>query len=311
MARLLVVAFLLAFTGVALWKLLELGIQAFQEATFTRPSIARAVDPPPSTTSDPALEAVLRRAVAGHSGAVGVYVRHLGDGRSASLAGDRPFPAASLFKLPILVEVLKQHRLGRLGLEEELSVEPEQWTGGSGVLQDRVGERFAVSKLLELMIVESDNIAALVLLDRVGVDNVNETMAAMGLRETRLQKRVRAPDGGWTLPAPHSTSARDVGLLLETIATGRLVDPPTSEQALRLLEQPQDQAWLAQGLPWWAKLAHKWGDLPDARHDAGIVYTPRGSYVVVVLTEDADSPAEAARTIADVSRAVFQHFEVH
>ena len=67
------------------------------------------------------------------------------------------------------------------------------------------------------------------------------------------------------------------------------------------LELKQSVAWLADGLPFWVKVAHKWGDLPEARHDAGVVFTPRGSYVVAVLTEGAQ-PDEAAALIARASR---------
>jgi beta-lactamase class A len=176
------------------------------------------------------------------------------------------------------------------------------------VLQAKVGERYPVRELLRLMIVESDNIAALVLLDRVGVEEVNGTIAALGLRDTRIQERVPDGAGGLRLAGPHVTSARDLALLLETIAAGRLVDPPTSELALELLERRQAQAWLADGLPWYAKLAHKWGDLPDARHDAGIVYTPEDAYLIVVLTRNAATPRDAAETIAAISRAVFAYF---
>ena len=79
-----------------------------------------------------------------------------------------------------------------------------------------------------------------------------------------------------------------------------------SEDALRLLEQPQAHTWLAESLPWWVKVAHKWGDLPQARNDVGIVFTPRGNYVVAVLTQD-DLPDEAASIIARTSRATYDY----
>src|SRR5205085_2316095 len=103
----------------------------------------------------------------------------------------------------------------------------------------------------------------------------------------------------------HMTSVRDRGTLLGLIAQGGLVDAQTSAQALRLLEEKQEYAWLEDGLPWWAKLAHKWGDLPGARHDAGIVYTPRGRYAIAVLTQN-KAPGEAAAAIGRVSRATFE-----
>jgi beta-lactamase class A len=94
--------------------------------------------------------------------------------------------------------------------------------------------------------------------------------------------------------------------LLLAMASGQLVDPRVSEDALRLLELKQSQTWLGDGLPWWIKLAHKWGDLPEARHDAGIVFTPRGNYIAVVLTEGG-RPDEVQAAIKAISQTVYAY----
>lgn len=297
LARLLVCLFVV----VAVWKLVLLGLDTYQASRFTRPAIV-AQQPqqlaPPATEAG--LQAILREADL-PGGTLGVYVRNLPTGASASLNADRPFPAASLIKVPIMVEVFKQQRLKRFSWDDQLVVGREHWTDGSGVLQARVGDSLSIGELLRLMIVQSDNIAANMLTDLVGVDNINQTMAAMGLKNTRMVDRFREN-------AMPTTSAEDMGHLLELIATGRLVDAQTSEEAVRLMEQRQAQAWLADGLPWWGKLAHKWGDLPHARHDAGIIYTPRNQIVIVVLTENG-TPAVAAEQIGQISRKVVSYLE--
>src|SRR5207248_7139650 len=110
-------------------------------------------------------------------------------------------PAASLFKLPILLEVLAQEDAGRLDADQQETVRPEDWTDGSGVLQARIGDRVSVRELSRLMIAESDNIAALVLLDLVGVGTVNALSEQLGLRVTRVVDH-RAGE-----PGDHTTSA--------------------------------------------------------------------------------------------------------
>src|SRR2546429_290079 len=107
-----------------------------------------------------------RRSLPSQPRATAVGVR---GGAPARVDGERAFPAASLFKLPILVEVLAEEDAGQLDPESQLQIRPEDWTDGSGVLQARVGDRLTVRELTRLMIQESDNIAALVLLDAVGV----------------------------------------------------------------------------------------------------------------------------------------------
>ncbi len=294
----LLAALLLALFVVVLgWRALLTGVEVARGVLFSRPSVASA--PLAVERPDAQLQARVESAASLPGGTVGAVVRDLNGGAVAELNANRQFPAASLFKLPIMVEVLKQQRLKRIGPDDLLEVTQDQWTAGSGILQARVGDRLPVHELLRLMIQESDNIAALVLLDAVGVDNVNATMDGMGLRGTRV--RDRHVDGG----QPHVTTARDMQRLLETIAEGRLIDQETSEAALKLLELRQANSWLIDDLPWWVKLAHKWGDLPSARHDAGIVYTPRTTFVAVVLTEGG-APERARQAIASIVRVAYE-----
>lgn len=245
------------------------------------------------------LQGRIEQTAALSGGSVAVAVRDLTDGSVAAVNADRTVPAASLFKLPILVEVLKQQRLRRLDPEQKLEILPSHWTDGSGVLQARVGERVSVRELTRLMIQESDNIAALVLLDAVGAENVNATMDSLGLTSTRVRNREQGEAGA------HTTSARDMARLLETAATGQLIDPQTSEEALRLLETRQAQSWLTQSLPWWVKVAHKWGELPGVRNDAGVIYTPDRTFIVVVLA-NGGSPDGQLRAIVETARAAYE-----
>lgn len=295
-ARGLVIFFLLTTA----WKLTLLGWETYEASRFARPTIVSVVDLAPIPSVDADVDAILRQAGL-PGGVVGAYVRNLTSGLGGRSNADRRFPAASLFKLPVMVEVFKQQRLKKFAWNDELVVSREHWADGSGVLQARLGDSLTIAELQRLMIQESDNIAANVLTDLVGVANINQTMDALGLHNTRVVDRARES----TTP---TTSPEDMGRLLEIIATGRLVDAQTSEEAVRLLERKQAQAWLADGLPWWGRLAHKWGDLPNARHDAGILYTPRNQLVLVVLTENG-SPAAAADQIRTISRNVVNYFE--
>ena len=298
LSGLLTRALVFFFLVTVAWKLALVGLETYDASRFSRPPVA-AQPPAGPPATDQELESILRETGL-PGGVVGTYVRNLASGVGGGSNADRRFPAASLAKLPILVEVYKQQRLKRFSWDDQLTIRQDQWADGSGVLQARVGQSLAVSELLRLMIVESDNIAANVLSDLVGTDNLNETMAALGLRGTRIPDRREN--------APPITNAEDMGRLLELIATGRLVDAQTSEEAVRLLEQKQRQSWLADGLPWWGKLAHKWGDLPNARHDAGIIYTPHNQIVIVVLTEHSNAAA-AADQIRGISRRVVSYFE--
>jgi beta-lactamase class A len=283
------------------WKLVSFGMATFEEARFQQTDIATLIQPEKSLPYlDPGLEAAIRKAAIA-PGSVSISIRNITTGAQADVNGDAVLPAASLFKLPVLIEVIKQYRSRQFSLDDLVQIRQDQWTDGSGVLQARVGERFTVRELMRLMIAESDNIAALALMDLVGVENVNRTMQSIGLEWTKVQDR-RANR------LLHVTTARDMGMLLEVLATGQLVDRETSEEAIRLLELKQGQNWLDDRLPWFPRIAHKWGELPSVRHDAGILFTPRSTFVVVVMTQGADV-ASSSDVISSVARAAFDYFE--
>jgi beta-lactamase class A len=301
LTALLVRAVVLLFTGVTVWRLSLAGVEMYDAARFQRPAIvAQPVQPIVSTATDAGLNTILRSAGA-PPGVLGAYVRNLSTGVGGGVSSDRRFPAASLYKLPVLVEVYRQQRLKAFNWDDELTIGRDDWADGSGVLQARVGDRLKIGELVQLMIVQSDNIAANMLTDLVGASRVNETMLALGLKNTRVIDRARENASPVTTP-------EDMGRLLEIVATGRLVDAQTSEEAIRLLETKQAQNWLADGLPWWGKLAHKWGDLPNARHDAGIIFTPHNQIVIVVMTEGAGATA-AAEEIKNISRQIVAYVE--
>ena len=296
---LLVRILVLVFIGTAVWRLALLALETYEASRFTRPAITTPARTAPPVT-DAGLDLVLRGAGL-PGGSVGSYVRILGSGAGAGLNADRRFPAASLYKLPVMLEVFKQQRLKTFTWDDELTIQQSQWTDGSGVLQARVGQKIKVQEALRLMIVDSDNIAANMLVDLVGATNVNQTLDGLGLRQTRVVDRLREA----TMP---TTSPEDMGRLLELLATGRFLDAQTSEEAIRLLEAKQGQNWLGEGLPWWGKIAHKWGDIPNARHDAGVIYTPHNQIVLVVLTENG-SPAQAADVIRATSQRIVDYVE--
>lgn len=239
-------------------------------------------------------------------GTVGLYVRNLTTGAEASINPNRTFAAASLYKVPVMVETVRQIRLGRLSPDQKFTVQKAHYVEGSGVLQGRLGDTIEVRELLRLLISESDNIAAMMLIDITGLNNVNQTMRGLGMESTRLLDW-RAPGANNGL-GPYVTSPADMAALLDTIATGRLVDEKTSDDALKLLSLKQASDLIGEALPWDVRVAHKWGEIPGARHEAGIVLTPKYKYVVVMMTQDID-PRGSPAYIRDLSKSIYDFFE--
>ena len=132
------------------------------------------------------------------SGEVGIAFHRFEDGFRYALNADKTMPAASLIKLPILVEALAQVEAGRVGLEDRFSL-GENTVGGSGVLQWlRLGLNLSFEDLLTLMIIVSDNTATNMVIDLLGLDAVNERCDTLSLSRTRLVGKLQLSEGEQT-----------------------------------------------------------------------------------------------------------------
>ena len=226
-------------------------------------------------------------------------------GELVSLNSDLLFPAASLAKLPILIEVARQVEAGKLSWETRYRVTEAACVQSAGVLADLLPDlQPTLHDLAHLMIAISDNTAANMLLDLVGMQAVNATMLQLGLASTWLERRFidfdarRSGRENWT-------TAADMALLLSYLCTELL---PDNERMLNMLLCQNDRTILP---AYWGEdvpFAHKTGGLPGIIHDAGILYPPHAPtvpYILVALTSDMEDEPLTRYTLARVGEAIY------
>lgn len=156
---------------------------------FTLAGHLAAQGPPPSGPDR--LRAQIERAARAARGDVGVAIKHLESGTEVMLRADEPFPLASVFKLPVLVELYAQARAGRVRFDELVDLRPAHQHLGSGDLSaqfDLPGLQISIRNLANLMMMISDNSAADLLLARVGATSVTTRMRALGLTGIRVDR---------------------------------------------------------------------------------------------------------------------------
>ena len=241
---------------------------------------------------DPALEARLLDILGDEVDAYGVVVKSLAGGSGAAVNPDKVFYAASLFKVSVLYEVFHQRALGLLSFDEDLLVTPYYAGFDLGTLPVAVCETISIDDALDAMTAFSDNTSAVLLQDRVGAGNVNQSLAALGLTTTRL------------LSDDLPTTAGEMALLMEMIGRGQAVDESASQEMVNLLAGEELDNGLRAGVPPEVLVAHKTGNWTNATHDAGIVYTPGATYVIAILSEK----AYETELTAKLSQAVFEYY---
>ncbi len=250
------------------------------------------------------IEQALKR-LGGHYACVVMRAGHGVPEALVSLNPEMVFPAASLIKVPILLEVARQVAGGQLSWETRYSVPDSARVPSAGVLADLSPDlRPTLHDLAHLMITISDNTAANMLLDLVSMEAVNATMQALGLNSTRLERRFmdfearQAGRDNWTTAAD---MARLYALFLTDTLSG-------TQEMLAMLLRQNDYTILP---AYWGEevpFAHKTGGLIGVMHDAGILYPPTAPdqpLIIVALTaEQADEPLTRL-TLATVGRMLF------
>jgi beta-lactamase class A len=252
-----------------------------------------------TTHEDPALGARILKLTSAFGGTSAVYVESLGTGAGAAWNARARFPAASTVKVAIAVETMR-------------------------ILSDRPPENSTLDTLLEAMLVESDNEAANQLLtwiggsDSGGAASVNRTLEALDLDDTRLYGAFLTASGDGPIPlevesqpafAGKYTTAYDLAQLhrdLHLAATGEgpLLSLEGSFAAadaraiIWFLAHSEDTGKLDRLLGRDTVVAHKAGWVSDARHDAGLVYTPDGAFVAAVMTWTGGDAGEASDLLA-------------
>jgi beta-lactamase class A len=266
--------------------------------------------------SDTQLQALLEAPVRGFHGDVGIYVRHLKSGLSASILADELFPTASLIKVPILVSVFDQLERQKLDWHTRLIYRRSMLYPGEDILgRFKEGSRIDLSKLILLMITTSDNTAALWLQALVGGGAaINQWLEQNGFPQTRVNSRTpgRAAERekyGWG-----QTTPREMAELLVKIREGRLVSRAASEEMYRILTRSYWNGEALSQLPPEIQAASKQGSVSRSRSEAVLVNAPSGDYVFCVITknqrDERDKPDnEGFALLRKVSALLWKHFE--
>ena len=223
------------------------------------------------------------------------------------------FHAASTMKVPIMVELYRQAHAGRLSLDDMISVtntftsivDGSPYTlsateDSDGEVYKAIGQQRTYRALNEAMITVSSNLAANLLIERLGAKAIQATvedLRAGGMQVLRGVEDQKAFDRGMN----NTTDAMGLGILLFKIGRGEAVTARASAEMVDVLARQQFNGGIPAGVPPGTKVAHKTGWITRIRHDAGIVYAPE-PYVLVVLTRGIQDPKAADVVIADISR---------
>lgn len=245
---------------------------------------------------------------------VGVAILDLTDQRAFYLNADAVYPTASTIKIALLVELYRQHEHSSAGgagakLSDVYTMDAKDAVGGGGILEAMTPgvTRMSNRDLATLVVALSDNSATNVLIDRVGIENINAWLAQIGLKETRLRRHmmdVQAAREG----RENTATPRELVMMLSALHSGRVFGKSTTEEFFRMLSTAKS-SYIPRLLPADLMIANKPGDLDAVRNDAGIVFVPGRPFAIAVMTTFGRNEADSEQSIARIARAAWSYFD--
>ena len=265
---------------------------------------------------DKTLQSKLQALVNSFNGDVGIYVRHLRNGKSVAINADSVFPTASMVKIPITIGIFDKIEKGEIDYHTELVYKDSLLYEGVDILGSfKSGEKIELGKVLMLMITTSDNTASLWCQSLAGTGTaINGWLEKNGFVVTRVNSRTPGRESNRTRYGWGQTSPREMAELVVKIREGKVISERASERIYRNLTRIYFDSHALSQIPPYIQVASKQGALDQSKSEVVLVNAPHGDYVFCVITKNQKDERwvmdnEGYVLLRSVSRLLWNYFE--
>lgn len=227
------------------------------------------------------------------------------DGSRWTHEGQRKFRAASIVKIPLMVEIYRRAEAGDFSLADIHVLKAEEKAPGSGVmLHLHDGVELTLNDLVYLMISISDNTATNLLIRLAGMDAVNATIRDIGMQQSNLGREMKnrpAIEGeqeNWASP-------EDYTLVVQSILNGNAASEASCQAMIEMLKKQQNTRRISRYIPQSDEIewGTKTGSIKGVTNDVGYVRTDKGTLIIAVLCEGMGDQHRGEQVIGEISRA--------
>ena len=279
-------------------------------------SLAQSANPPANAPSAEKskllwqkLESSIRDVDQHLDGVMGVAIEDLNTGDHFFLHEDEVFAQASSIKIAVLANLYLQAQQGKLKLTDLYTVQSSDLVPDSDIMNGLTPgvTRVTLRDLATMMVAVSDNSATNVLIDRVGMQNVNAMLDTLGVTHTRLRRKMMDLDAA-KQGRENISTPREMTALLEAIYKEKVLNKESTAEFFKILSTNKN-SWIPRDLPADLKIANKPGALEGVRNDSGIVFVEGRPYVICVMTSFLSNEREGEQAISKVSFAAWRMFD--
>jgi beta-lactamase class A len=255
------------------------------------------------------LEADIHEVDRSLDGVMGVAIEDLSSKQTFFLQPDEVFPQASSIKIAVLAELYRQAQQGKLKLTDLYTVQKSDLVQDSDIMNGLTPgvTRITLRDLATMMVAVSDNSATNVLIDRVGMNNVNSLLDSLGLSHTRLRRKMMdvkaAGEGRENVSTP-----REMMTLLEALYLGKVLNKEMTDDFFTMLSTHK-QSSIPRDLPAGVRIANKPGELEAVRNDSGVIFLENRPYILCVMTTYLRHEHDGEDAISKISLSTYRMFD--
>lgn len=224
-------------------------------------------------------------------GRASIYLENLSTGETTFVNSQDSFIAASVIKLSVMLEAFRRFENGTLDPNGLTRVSAEVKVPSCGALTYmHDGLEITWLDAVTLMIILSDNTATNIMIDKLGIEEINRTLDSYNLTGMRLRRKMFDAEAS-ARGLQNTITAQAVGVFLRMLYQGELVSKDASDKMLKILLNQRLNGKMpfhlySRGV----KIAHKTGEDSGTSHDAGIIFLDE-PIIAVFLSNETDVPA--------------------
>ncbi len=245
--------------------------------------------------------------------------KNLDDGKEILINENEIFHAASTIKTPVMIEFYKQLYQGKLSLEDTLQIKNEfksivdgsiyklsEFDDSDKNTYNKLGQYYSINNLIYEMITISSNFATNILIEYIGANNVTKSMKELGALNIDILRGVEDIKA-FELGLNNTTSAKDLLIIYEKLAKGKIIDNESSAIMIDILKDQKYDDIIPRYLPKDIEVANKTGMITGVHHDSGIVFLKDGrKYVIVLLSKNMSDMESGTEMMAKISELIYK-----
>ncbi|KZE66144.1 hypothetical protein AWM68_07150 [Fictibacillus phosphorivorans] len=260
-------------------------------------------------------EQALLTLISSGEGNYGVSIYHFETKETFEFQSDELFYSASIIKVPIMAAVFAHAMEGKCSLSDQIRVREEDIVPGDGIIKHLSSNiEWTIQDLIILMIIESDNTATNILIDRVGLDQINSYMKEWGFGQSHLHHKLQI--NAQREPGKMNVvTAYEMNEFLKKIAAGSVLSLNSCKKMISIMKQQKMNDLLPSLLPevdgaigmipnW--EFAHKTGYVPGIEHNVGLFYMPGQTYAISVLSNNVPNRSEPRRIMGEIGKLLYK-----